>query len=502
MNTTLVGKQFEHLVGKLYSEMGYDVEVGKIIKGRSGADYETDVFFHRKSFWRGEKNGIVECKYRDDKNCVGRSDLADFLLLLDDVKVDEAHLVTNSYFADSVLMIADRYNIKMVDGSGLKKLLDKYNLSTYIEHFPDNPLSFVAKSFFDIAETVGIIKTNKKNDVSTGFSFFDKNTPQPVEQPNMKDNELDISSLVNVEIPKVMFDEDIGGLEEVKNDLKLSVINQMKFTKAYELLDKEPSSVLLYGPPGCGKTLIAKAIATEFGGQFMAPYVHDVMKRYVGESEEIVSKIFEYCRKSNKSTVLFFDELDALVPRGGPQYVKRIKNEFLTQMGGLSARRGHPIVIGASNKPWLIDIAIRRPGRFDDLIMIPQPDILERKQVLRVHMRNLVLKDMIDDDYIDIVDYLANKTEGWSSADLKALVEDAKKGPLRDLHSDSDPVRKVVRSDFDTALSKRNPTVNSWYFEAIQGCRHFKENEILEDIMKHLPSSIKKEQTITAKELV
>lgn len=522
MNKTGVGKQFERIVGKLYCEMGYDVELQKKMRGISGNEHTVDIYIHRKSFWRGEKDGIVECKYRDERYSIGKSELADFLLLLDDVHVKEAHMVTNSFFAESALTIADKYNVKLIDGVRLRKLLDKHDLSVYLEqHFPDDPFSYMAKSLFDVAEDAGALKGLPKREgvPASSFVFYDR-ADNPGKNNNLVDKRPgspiineggrgplekfeknpDIENLFKAERPKIHFDVDIGGLEDVKEEVKVAVIDPIINRRVYEKLHKEAGNVMLYGPPGCGKTLIAKAVATEFEGDFIAPYIHDIMRKYVGESEKYISKIFERCRRSDKPSVIFFDEFDALMPRSGPRYVKRIKNEFLSQLDGLSSRKGFPAVISASNSPWEVAIPIRRPGRFDRLIMVPPPDKIGRKQILRIHMRGLIMDDMVEGDYFDLIEYAAGKTEGWSGADLKGLIDVATDGPLKDYKRAAargirpNSVRKVNIEDFNRALTERDSSIKSWFRDAIRSCKRYKENEILKDIVKHFPQGFKKSE--------
>ena len=141
------------------------------------------------------------------------------------------------------------------------------------------------------------------------------------------------------------------------------------------------------------------------------------------------------------------------MPRSGPSYVNRIKNEFKIQMSGIASSKGYPALLGATNKPWLVDIAIRRPGRFDKLIFIPPPRLKEREQILRIHMRSLIERDKIEGDPRDLIRHLAEKTEGWSGADLEYLVEDAKEIALRDAVRGLRG-RKLELEDFERALSK------------------------------------------------
>jgi len=267
-------------------------------------------------------------------------------------------------------------------------------------------------------------------------------------------------------IPKVTW-EDIGDLEDVKERIREIVEIPMRHPELFKHLGIEPpKGVLLYGPPGCGKTLLAKALANEIGAYFIAINGPEIMSKFYGESEARLREIFEEAEK-NAPSIIFIDELDAIAPKREEvvgEVEKRVVAQLLTLMDGLK-ERGKIIVIGATNRIDAIDPALRRPGRFDREIEIPPPDKRARKEILLVHTRDVPLADDVD------IDALAEITHGYTGADLAALVKEAAMSALRkflkseniDLNKPIPPEKlvnlKVTRNDFLEALKVVHPTL-------------------------------------------
>ena len=256
---------------------------------------------------------------------------------------------------------------------------------------------------------------------------------------------------IEVEVPAVHWD-DIGGLEDVKQQLKEAVEWPLKHPDHFKEIGIEPpKGILLYGPPGCGKTLLAKAVATESEANFIAVKGPEILSKWVGESERAVREIFSKARQS-APCIVFFDELDSIVPRRGHRFdsgvTDRIVNQLLTEMDGIAKLEG-VVVIGATNRPDIIDPALLRPGRFDRIIYVPPPDLKARVEILKVHTRNMPLAEDVN------LEEIARKTEGYTGADLEVLVREAGLAALRE----NLKIDKVYRRHFEFALSKVKPSL-------------------------------------------
>jgi transitional endoplasmic reticulum ATPase len=204
---------------------------------------------------------------------------------------------------------------------------------------------------------------------------------------------------VAIEVPTVHWD-DIGDLEEVKQELKEAVEWPIKNPEIFKKMGiKPPKGILLYGPPGCGKTLLAKAVATESEANFISIKGPEVLSKWVGESEKAVREVFRKARMAAPA-VIFFDEIDALVPRRGMGYgdsgvTERVISQLLTEIDGIATLED-VVVLAATNRPDLLDPAILRPGRFDRLIYVPEPNEDGRLAIFKIHTRDMPLANDVD----------------------------------------------------------------------------------------------------------
>lgn len=255
-------------------------------------------------------------------------------------------------------------------------------------------------------------------------------------------------------IPDVSW-ADVGALSALREELMLAIVKPVREPERLEALGLAPScGVLLYGPPGCGKTLLAKAVANESGASFIAVKGPELLNKYVGESERAVRLLFARGRAS-APCVIFFDELDALVPtRGsdaGSQASERVVNQMLTEMDGLDGRR-NVFVIAATNRPDIIDPAMMRPGRLDKLLYVPLPTESARVDILRTAARKTPLASDVD---LGAVAADA-RCDGFSGADLAALVREAAVNSLR-----VGSTRQVHAEHFEAALKTVLPSVSA-----------------------------------------
>jgi transitional endoplasmic reticulum ATPase len=234
---------------------------------------------------------------------------------------------------------------------------------------------------------------------------------------------------IMVEIPNVVW-EDIGGLESVKQLLIEAVEWPLRYAESFRRIGIDaPKGVLLYGPPGTGKTMLAKAVANESDANFITVKGSALLSKWYGESEKRVEEIFRRARQVAPS-IIFLDELDALVPvRGGalgePHVTERIVNQLLSEIDGLEELHG-VVVIGATNRPDIIDPALLRPGRFDELIMVPVPDTASRKKIFDVHLKDMPLAPGV------YVEELVRITDQYTGADIAAVVRKAGRLALRE----------------------------------------------------------------------
>jgi transitional endoplasmic reticulum ATPase len=266
----------------------------------------------------------------------------------------------------------------------------------------------------------------------------------------LKDVEPSALREVMVEIPSVKWDE-VGGLEDVKQRLKETVEWPLTNPDGFERLGiKPPRGMILYGPPGTGKTLIAKAIATESAANFIAIKGPEVMSKWVGESEKKLREVFRKAKQVSPC-IVFLDELDALAPTrgtGGDNNVSdRLVDQLLTSMDGLENLEG-VITIGATNRPEIIDPALLRPGRFDRMILVSEPDEDARKKILEIHTKSMPLKNVK-------LGYLAKKMVGYTGADIEGVVREAAILALRKDHK----AKEVTMKHFEEALELVVPSI-------------------------------------------
>jgi transitional endoplasmic reticulum ATPase len=256
---------------------------------------------------------------------------------------------------------------------------------------------------------------------------------------------------IMIQVPNVRWD-DIGDLEEAKQTLRESIELPLRRPKAFRRIGIRPAKgFLLFGPPGTGKTLLARAVARESEANFIATKSSDLLSKWYGESEQQVSRLFARARQVAPA-VIFLDELDSLAPqRGGglgePAVTERVVNTLLSEIDGLEELQG-VVVIGATNRPGLLDPALLRPGRFDELIYVPVPNREGRLHILRIHTASVPLSADVD------LESLAGRTEGYSGADLADLVRRAGLQALReDLEAKEVPMRFFEQALKETRAS-------------------------------------------------
>ncbi|MGA3296867.1 MAG: CDC48 family AAA ATPase [Candidatus Bathyarchaeia archaeon] len=265
---------------------------------------------------------------------------------------------------------------------------------------------------------------------------------------------------VYVEVPQVKWTE-VGGLKRVKQELMESVEWPLKKPEVFNKMGiKPPRGILLYGPPGCGKTLLARAVATESEANFISIKGPEIFSKWVGESEKAIREVFRKGRTAAPA-IIFFDELDAIVPKRGLGYAdsgasERVISQLLTEIDGIESLQ-NVLVIAATNRPDMLDAAVMRPGRFDRLIYVPSPDVESLKEIFKIHAHSMPLSRDVT------LEELARRAQGYSGADIEAICREAAMNALR---IDVDAT-EVTRRDFDEAMERVGPSIapedDPWY---------------------------------------
>jgi SpoVK/Ycf46/Vps4 family AAA+-type ATPase len=276
--------------------------------------------------------------------------------------------------------------------------------------------------------------------------------------------------------------QDVAGLKEVKNQINLRIIAPFKNPEIYRAFRRTGGGgIMLYGPPGCGKTFIARATAGECGARFMAVGIHEIVDKYWGESEKLMHALFEEARRK-APTVLFFDEFDALGSTRGrteSHFWKTLVDQLLQEMDGMAGRNDDVLIFAATNVPWNVDPAFRRPGRFDRVIFVPPPDEPARAQIIRTHSEKLPGGEQISAERI------AKQTDLFTGADLKSLCERAAERALsRSLESGK--IHPVLTDDFDRELKLMQSTAQEWMATARNYARYSNEGGQYDDLTEFL----------------
>jgi transitional endoplasmic reticulum ATPase len=283
-----------------------------------------------------------------------------------------------------------------------------------------------------------------------------------------------------LERPNVSFAH-VGGMEQVKDEIRMKIVYPLTKPELFAVYGKQAGGgLLLYGPPGCGKTHLARATAGEIDAGFIAVGIEDVLSMWLGESEQQLHEIFERARRS-APCVLFFDEVDALGARRSDVRhgaMRQLVNQFLAELDGVKATNEGVLVLAATNAPWHVDDALRRPGRFDRVIFVPPPDAAARAEILRVHLAG---KPQAEID----VDQLVARSNGFSGADLRAVVERAVEEKLRESMQAAIPL-PLTTADLLRVVNEARPTTAEWMQTARSYALHANQAGTYDDVLAYL----------------
>ncbi|MFQ5633296.1 MAG: AAA family ATPase, partial [bacterium] len=291
------------------------------------------------------------------------------------------------------------------------------------------------------------------DDIEMQENFDEELFPLPSEFP-------DEAVEIEMEQPETDFSH-VGGMERLKEEIRMKIIYPLTHPEIYEAYGKPiGGGILMYGPPGCGKTHLARATAGEVKAGFISIGIHDVLDMWIGNSERNLHELFEFARE-RKPCVLFFDEVDALgasrsdMRKSGN---RQLINQFLAELDGFNTTNEGLLILAATNAPWHLDSAFRRPGRFDRVLFVPPPDLEARAEILRILLKGKPLDDI---DY----DFLANKTDSFSGADLKAAIDVAIEDKLKIAMQKGAP-EPLTTNDLQMALKSLKATTNEWFSTA------------------------------------
>ncbi len=285
---------------------------------------------------------------------------------------------------------------------------------------------------------------------------------------------------LDIERPKVTF-QDVGGMDKVKEEIRMKIIYPIQRPELFRAYGKTAGGgILMYGPPGCGKTYLARATAGEVQAAFLSVGLHDVLDMYIGQSEQNLHKIFETARRK-APCVLFFDEIDALgANRADMRHnaMRQVINQLLAEMDGVDTSNEGLLILAATNTPWYVDQALRRPGRFDRVLFVPPPDPPAREAILRIHLKDKPAQK------VDLA-RMARETRDFSGADLRALVDRAVERKLQQALR-SGRTEPLEMADLLAALRKSRPTTLEWFETARNYAIYANEGGMFDEVLAYL----------------
>ena len=332
-----------------------------------------------------------------------------------------------------------------------------------------------ANNFKEIAEGL------KEGNIKVFTNGVKPSEPKPQTQGGGDDGDVSekVKELILAEKPNIRF-KDIAGLDDVKERIKETIVYPFNNPEHYQYYDVPTGGgILLYGPPGCGKTMMAAAAAAECDAMFISIKISDIKDKYVGESEKRIKEVFKLAREHERA-IIFFDEMDALATDRSDSsqgHEKSLVNELLAQMDGVDTKGSNKyLILAATNIPWAIDTALRRAGRFDNSIYIPEPDIAARNKLFEINLKNKPVSKNVN------LGELAKRTEGFASAEISQICKEAARIPLRDAIKGKSR-REITMVDFEQVIGGMQTILASWYPKALKELVNGGEQEAFKDLM-------------------
>ncbi len=291
---------------------------------------------------------------------------------------------------------------------------------------------------------------------------------------------IDNDAVTFLKKPTINFG-DVGGMEKVKEEINLKIIKPLLHKDLYKAYGKKiGGGILLYGPPGCGKTHIARATAGEINANFINVGINDILDMWLGNSEKNLHEIFQTARK-NKPCVIFIDEIDALGANRNDinkTAGRTVINQFLSELDGIDSNNDGILILGATNAPWYIDPAFRRPGRFDRIIFIAPPDEKARESIFQIQLQEKPVENIN-------LKGLAKKSKEFSGADIKSSIDIAIEQKLVESFKDGIP-KPLSTKDIVKAISKMKPSTKEWFGSAKNYALYSNDSGLYDDILTYL----------------
>jgi len=373
--------------------------------------------------------------------------------------------------------------------------IEYFLLSIKYDNIPNKTKETIrskVKEYLDRAEQIKALLSNSKNKkpVKTGNGNAKDDESGDEDDKEKKKMMSQLEGTIVLERPDVKWD-DVAGLEKAKESLKEAIILPIKFPQLFTGNRKPWKGILLFGPPGTGKSYLAKAVATEANNsKFISVSSSNLVSKWLGESEKLVKSLFEMARQ-NKPSIIFIDEIDSLCSSRSDnesESARRIKTEFLVQMQGVGNDTDGILVLGATNIPWVLDAAIRR--RFEKCIYIPLPEEKARCHMFKINIGKTP-NNLREEDFR----LLAKKTEGFSGADISVLVRDSLMQPVRKVQTATHfkKVRGPLPNDPDTIVddlytpcSPGDPNAIEMTWEQIEGSKLLEPIVTMNDMLMSL----------------
>jgi SpoVK/Ycf46/Vps4 family AAA+-type ATPase len=348
--------------------------------------------------------------------------------------------------------------------------------SEALKYCDDSVKSEIITALSSLSEASDLSKYTTYTDKSGDSINFNKDSNIEKEEDEQISEELEENEDSNTVIPlrviegkrrgHISLDEDketnitfsdVGGLDELKETIRMKIIKPFSTPGLFEKFKKKSGGgILLFGPPGCGKTFIAKATAGECRASFIPVHITDILDPYLGVSSRNIKDIFTNAR-TKKPCILFFDEIDTIGYSRAKltgEHMRPIIDQLLVEIEGIESSTDKMLIIGATNMPWDVDPALRRPGRFDRLIFVMPPDVNARKEIFALKLRGRPIEDI---DYME----LARRTELYSGADIENVVELAAENVIDSIMK-TGVERKISMKDLILAIDKTKPSTLDW----------------------------------------